>query len=675
MKKIPFFVTALILLLSVTLYPVSAKATATGTCGNDLNWYLDTQGTLTISGSGAMADFPLGSCPWGSYRQQIQRIVIQEGVTSISDSAFSGCYSLRSLHVAGSVREIGEYAFDECFALTDVVLQPGLEIIRDYAFNACGFQTIELPDTLLSVGGQVFSNNSALLEVTFPEGVSRIGKWIFAGCPKLTSVSIPKSVTELGSGAFHLCPSLTTIALHPDNAYYTTEDHVLYTKDKALLHTAMRSICGHFTIPDTVITVDHYAFEDCTRLTGVTIPNNVVTVQPYAFYGCTGLAELIWPSSMTAIGEYTFSDCTGLKRIVLPDNLKSIDSCAFARCSSLTSVEIPDSVTTLGLGAFIGCQSLQEVKLPANLPSINSMMFRFCTNLTSITIPETVSTIGDYAFGGTGLTQIDIPENVKAIRQGAFSGCASLNTVIFAGDPPSFHPIAFDGTSTTAFYPKDNIAWTGTKLQNYGGTITWKAGSPCEGGHSFGQWEIVASPTCDQTGLQTAKCLYCDRTRSQTIPSLKHTYTATVVAPTCSQEGYTSYECTLCSHRYEDNRAQPTNHSYGPWLPVTDGEERTCASCGIKEQREATSPKPSNSTPDESVPYTPAPDAPTADVSPNMVSSLTEPKPATPIIAIGSDKASQSIDGNSKLWISAICAAVSIAVGITVALLLLKKKK
>lgn len=81
-----------------------------GTCGESLTWVLDDSGVLTISGTGAMADYQSGYTPWYSYRNQITSLVIEEGVTYIGDNAFNGV-GLVEITIPASVTGIGETVF------------------------------------------------------------------------------------------------------------------------------------------------------------------------------------------------------------------------------------------------------------------------------------------------------------------------------------------------------------------------------------------------------------------------------------------------------------------------------------------------------------------------------------------------------------------------------------
>jgi len=161
---------SLILALSMicALFPVVVFAQTSGTCGSNLTWTLDDNGTLTISGTGDMENWgypnPSGA-PWKS--KSIKDIVIENGVTSIGNRAFYDCSSLTSITIPNSVTSIGNDAFEWCSSLTSI---------------------------------------------TIPNSVTSIGNHAFDGCSSLTNITIPSSVTSIGNRAFYDCSSLTAMA-------------------------------------------------------------------------------------------------------------------------------------------------------------------------------------------------------------------------------------------------------------------------------------------------------------------------------------------------------------------------------------------------------------------------------------------------------------------------------
>ncbi len=106
----------ILLILLISMISTKAFADDSGICGDNLTWtYVEATQTLTISGSGAMKNYSRTyTTPWYSYKYYIKDTVIEEGVTSIGNSAFQGCYRLTSVTIPNSVTSIGDYAFATC---------------------------------------------------------------------------------------------------------------------------------------------------------------------------------------------------------------------------------------------------------------------------------------------------------------------------------------------------------------------------------------------------------------------------------------------------------------------------------------------------------------------------------------------------------------------------------
>lgn len=131
----------------------------------------------------------------------------------------------------------------------------------------------------------------------------------------------------------------------------------------------------------------------------VVIPNTVTSIEPYAFKSCASLTSVIIPNSVTSIGSQVFWACSSLISVTISDNVTSIGDNAFRGCTSLTSITIPNSVTSIGNNSFYNCSSLTgDLVIPNSVTSIGKSAFFDCTGLTSITIPDSVTSISSGAF-------------------------------------------------------------------------------------------------------------------------------------------------------------------------------------------------------------------------------------------------------------------------------------
>ena len=309
---------------------VQAEGTAStsGTCGDNLTWVLSEDGVLTISGTGKMDNWSTGpNVPWCDLNAEINRIVINDGVTSIGNRAFMNCSSLIEITIPGSVMSIGHVSFYNCNNLTEITIPEGVTSIGSAVFENCSSLTeIILPDSVVSIGNNAFENCSSLAKISIPYGVTSIEGSTFYGCSSLTEINLPESVASIGGGAFDGCSSLTEINL-----------------------------------PEGVTSIELQTFYNCSSLTKINLPENVTSIESSAFYGCSSLEEISIPESVTSIEGYAFYNCKNLKEISIPAGVTSIGDYTFRSCSSLTKINIPVSVTAIGTYAFYNCTSLADV--------------------------------------------------------------------------------------------------------------------------------------------------------------------------------------------------------------------------------------------------------------------------------------------------------------------------
>ena len=336
--------------------PPSETIVASGACGKSLNWILSEDGTLRITGTGNMDEDPT----WP--KEQIVKVVVGKGATSISAKAFMDCTNLTTISLPETLRTIGTCAFYGCSNLDGVTL----------------------PSSLTAIGTSAFAECTALTSVAIPSGVKTVDMETFKNCKSLTEVSIQGKVTEIGRGAFEDCTNLESILL-----------------------------------PSSLKTLGDCAFQNCKSLKSVTIPNGVTSIGFQTFMGCSSLTEVSIQGKVTEIGASAFTDCTNLESISLPESVIKIGNYAFKSTALTGKFVIPSGVTKIGDGLFENCQKLTEVVIPDGITFIGPYAFKY-TGITSFVIPDGIRTINVDTFYGTRLDRITIPVSVTAINPSAF---------------------------------------------------------------------------------------------------------------------------------------------------------------------------------------------------------------------------------------------------------------
>jgi len=192
------------------------ETVASGKCGDNLTWSLLDDGTLTVSGEGAMADYDNSSnlAPWYEYKDLIKTVIIEDGATTIGDYAFKDCASLESVEIPEGVTSIGYAAFRNCDIITAVELPESVTSIGTAAFKLCyALESINLPDSIESIGYAAFGYCESLAEIKLPANITEIDGEVFYGCISLTTISIPNGVTRISDHAFKGCTSLASIEI------------------------------------------------------------------------------------------------------------------------------------------------------------------------------------------------------------------------------------------------------------------------------------------------------------------------------------------------------------------------------------------------------------------------------------------------------------------------------
>ena len=480
---------------TLTWVPYGEMPTS-GSCGANTTWNF-ADGVLTLSGTGAIDSYE-SEAPWESFGDQIQTLVIEEGVTTIGEYNFVGLMGLTDIYLPASLEYIGPNAF--VYGMGDNIENVYIPDLGAWCAVECANYYWSNP---LSYAENLYVNGEIVTDLVIPEGTTRIGDNIFGSTWMFESLVIPESVTSIGSRAFFGCETLKTVTIHAnldsvgeyafhmsgvqtvtftgdapadyENLFnfYNSVVTVYYpaandTWDEVVAAdlwniefipgdgASTSGTCGDnltWNLTEGVLTIsgtgDMYDYEDGwdpeayvapwsgLEFGTVIIEEGVTGIGNNAFMW-SGVNTVSIADSVTSIGEGAFAFCQWMTEVNLPANLTELGDNAFGVCVALKNVTIPGSVKTIGCAAFSGCEWLESVVIEEGVEVIGESAFSFC-GMSSIVLPETITNIGMGAFAYCyNLKEITVPASVNRIDSGAFDATGDSLTITFCGSAPVF---------------------------------------------------------------------------------------------------------------------------------------------------------------------------------------------------------------------------------------------
>ncbi len=437
MKKALSIILSLVMLISVTAgIDLSANAASfpnKGKCGTNVSYtFNSTNGVLTISGSGDMKNYTIeDASPFEFNSNDIKKIIIGSGVTSIGNRAFSYCEAT-SVSISNTVKTIGEYAFKSCKKITSITIPNSVKVIKKYAFDRC-------------YGAK---------NITIGTGVTTIEEGAFYHCYGTTSITVPSSVKNIDYSAFDLVNNVK---------YYGSLDSGRW---------GQKSLNGYIE--------GNYVFNSSaktellgcsTYATSVSIPSSVKAIGKYAFFDCNQLTSISIPNSVTSIGEGAFEYCDSLVSVSISNRIKEISSWTFSDCHKLKTIAIPSSVDTIGWGAFYGCVSLFNFVIPDTVTTIKDSAFSSIKNV-KYNGQADGSPWGAQAVNGyvdsylvykdsrkkeicgcrVDVKKVVIPKSVTKIDENAFYRCYDLKDTYYMGNQSLWDTILIEYGNTSIIY-------------------------------------------------------------------------------------------------------------------------------------------------------------------------------------------------------------------------------
>ena len=433
---------------------------------NGVTWRLAPDGTLTVSGTGSITAGYSWWFPWNSFKEEILKIVIEDGVTSVGTNAFPDCPNLKTIEIAGSVTSLGTQAFANCHKLEEVHLSEGLQNIGTSALGGTAIRTIELPESLETLGSCAFGWCPNLESIRIPSNVWGLDRGVFTFCDNLKEVWLPRSlryidVTLPGHEPFanQTCFPDSVQTFHYEGTSDDWRKIQIGSGNSNLKEATIYGADGPFTIRSGD------CGEEGDNVQWVLSEDGTLTI--------TGSGKIRGLSNLDS-SDYTINDSspwpeTLVKRVVINEGITEIGDGAFIYSWNLEEIDLPTSLTRIGILALAGCSSLYAISIPTNVTDIGQLAFRDDTSLSYLILPD-IDTIRMGMFiDCSALEGITIPSSVTSIENQAFDCCGALKDVSFLGTKEQWSKISIgrdntDLTSATIHYIDTSAAAVDTVM-------------------------------------------------------------------------------------------------------------------------------------------------------------------------------------------------------------------
>lgn len=550
-----------------------------GQCGADAYWTLYNDGLLIVNGSGLISD-NTGI----SSNEQIRKVIISEGITSIGDWAFSSNWNLSEVVISSGVLSIGDWAFNSCPLRTvflpdsvvsigdnpwfnciylesitvdvnnteycdlsgvlfkkdhtELIALPaaytgsytvpnGVISINDYACTCYSLTEVILPDTLSSIGEGAFNNCLNLSSIVLPSQFKRIGKEAFSGCNNLLTITVPRSITTIEENAFYGC-GLTTVFYGGSQREWNSLILSIDSGNDPLLNAtifyetivAQSGICGNDVRWD-LYTDGTLIISGNGDMYDYTFSNRA----PWNEYN-DQITSIVVESDITRIGNYSFY-AAHAKTLTIEDASLAIGEYACAYNINLTEIDFGKGTVLAGYRAFMYCDTLRSVHLPANVvmknvsTSTNGCGTEMFSNCSSLkTAVVDCSYIAPYLFAY---------DNV-------------LESVTITDSDVRFYYLEDDSRSGNPFYSQDdsmNLTVIGPSCSSipiFVDTINAEDNPKCilsfeliqnDPGHRRIVEDLAKEPTCEGNGLtEGSHCNACGQVliKQNVLPAHGHNY-------------------------------------------------------------------------------------------------------------------------------------------------------
>ncbi len=363
----------------------------------------------------------------------ITAITIPSGVTYLGARAFEDCDALATVtfnNVTG-INNIPERCFYNCHSLNKIVLPETITSISQFAFGGTNslkklavnggnreLGIIVVPNTLTSIADGAFETYSVAI-------VDRVPVTSITGPnASIEIIEIPDSIGAIADGNFDRYlirgSKVESFAASENNPRYSTPDGVLYNLQKQTIYKypCNKTDLTEYTPDLGCLVLYEFSFYG-TKLSTVRTGDAVREMGEHQFERSNVVTvDLSRSSDLTKITHYAFSNCANLTTIIYPPALTTIGTRVFEYNSSLTEINIPNTVTTVYQNVISNCHAITELRFPdsittvynlAETSTIGTNMVQTCNSLRYLKLPKYLSVGTNVADSNANLTGVTLP--------------------------------------------------------------------------------------------------------------------------------------------------------------------------------------------------------------------------------------------------------------------------
>ncbi len=615
MKKFLSIILAILMIVITIPIAFAADVVASGECGTNVTWTLDSAGVLTISGEGVVE-----SGPWTSYKDDIEEVVFIDVVKIYSYSPFSGCSNLQKVIFYGNATFASVYAFEDCSNLQEVIFYGDATFNSAYTFDGCSNLQKAIFYGDATFNSATFDGCSNLTEVIF-YGDATFDSSTFHGCSKLTELSFGGEVKVDSYFAFFDSDDFHAVNVHFCGTQEKWEAITRQIKHSGCpVKNATPHYCEKIEKVDVTCSTDGYTVGIyCSDCEGYIAGHDIIPalnhkgtlvhvgrLSPYctdigweAYEYCTAcdyttyveippLGHRFEGSDICSVcGErsYRYDEETNTYMVYAYEGLEVALKAGGEIILMKDIIKAnPDVLTTVpeNVTAVLDLNGKTISVAPGADPNLLCPIFEVLGDLTVTydgTIGGTDCEVGVFFVDGGNLT----------IESGNFITNSTFTSAIhvYRGNA-----VIYDGSVTGGVYVFNG------EVVIYGGTFSEDPSEFVANGYGAvanedGTWTVdclhtdkiqvkALAPTCKESGWDAYEmCKVCGHNNLVLIPALNHKDTLVKVdakAPTCTEIGWEAYEyCTACDYTTKVEK-EALNHK--DTLVQVDAKAPTCTEIG-----------------------------------------------------------------------------------------------